>query len=92
MALLMVLTSQPLSIDENTLSQLKIFPNPTANNIQIFGLTNFAKIYVFSSDGRQLSTTTVSSEGKIDLNVASGIYFIKIVSENILVVKKLVVK
>ena len=84
--------SQPLSIDDNILWQLKIFPNPTASSIQILGLTNSAKIDVFSSEGRKLSTTAVSSEGKIDLYVASGIYFIKIVSENKSVVKKLVVK
>jgi len=84
--------SQPLSIADNTLLQLKIFPNPTTNSIQILGLINSAKIDVFSSEGRKLVTTTVSSEGKLDLNVASGIYFIKIVSENKSVVKKLVVK
>lgn len=84
--------SLPLSIDENTLTPLKIFPNPTENNIQILGLKNSAKIDVFSSLGRLLSTTTISSDGLLDLDVVSGIYFIKIVSENKSVVKKLIVK
>jgi hypothetical protein len=83
---------QQLSITDNTLSQIKIFPNPTANSIQISGLINSAKIDVFSSEGRKLLTTRVSSEGKLDLNMASGIYFIKINSENKSVVKKLLVK
>ena len=71
---------------------IKIFPNPTANSIQISGLINAAKIDVFSSEGRKLLTTTVSAEGKLDLNMASGIYFIKINTENKSVVKKLLVK
>ncbi|MDB9961059.1 endonuclease [Oceanihabitans sp.] len=83
---------QQLSITDNTLSQIKIFPNPTANSIQISGLINSAKIDVFSSEGRKLLTTRVSSEGKLDLNMANGIYFIKINSENKSVVKKLLVK
>ncbi|WP_353778510.1 endonuclease [Winogradskyella sp. 3972H.M.0a.05] len=83
---------QPLSITDNTLSQIKIFPNPATNSIQIFELKNFAEIEVFSSEGRKLSTTKVSSEGKLDLTVASGIYFIKITSENKSIVKKLLVK
>ena len=83
---------QELSITDNTLSQIKIFPNPTANSIQISGLINSAEIDVFSSEGRKLLTTRVSSEGNLDLNMASGIYFIKINSENKSVVKKLLVK
>lgn len=84
--------NESLSIEDHTLSQLKIFPNPTTNSIQILGLQNAAKIELFTSEGRKLSTTTIAAEGKLDVNVSSGIYFIKIISENKSVVKKLLVK
>ncbi|CAL2106258.1 Endonuclease I [Tenacibaculum sp. 190524A02b] len=82
---------QPLSIVEDNLPQISIFPNPTRNSIQIYGLKDVAKIEVFSLGGKKLYKT-VKANGKLNLNLASGIYVIKIKSENKSIVKKLVVK
>ena len=81
-----------LSIDDNTLAQLKIFPNPATNSIQIYGLKETANIEVYSSEGRIVSTTTINTDSKLELNVTSGMYFIKIITENKSVVKKLLIK
>lgn len=81
-----------LSIDDNTLTQLKIFPNPATNSIQIYGLKQTANIEVYSSEGRIVSTATINTDSKLDLNVTSGMYFVKIITENKSVVKKLLIK
>ncbi|WP_412986398.1 endonuclease [Pontimicrobium sp. IMCC45349] len=81
-----------LSINDNTLAQLKIFPNPATNSIQIYGLKQTANIEVYSSEGRMVSTATINTDSKLDLNITSGMYFVKIITENKSVVKKLLIK
>lgn len=82
---------QSLNITENNLSKIKILPNPTENGVQIYGLKGTAKIEVFSMGGKELYTT-VNAMGKLNLNLASGIYVIKIKSENQSIAKKLIIK
>jgi hypothetical protein len=84
--------SQPLSVSEFDEPNIQIFPNPSTNRIFIKGIKEQSTIEVFSVDGRQLSTSILRRNTFLDLNVSSGIYFVKITSEGKSIVKKIVVK
>jgi hypothetical protein len=84
--------NQTLSNPDHLLSTLKLFPNPATNSIQIYGLKQKANIEIYSSEGRIISEATINTNKQLDLNVTSGMYFVKIITENKSVVKKLLVK
>jgi hypothetical protein len=81
---------QSLSIDDNTELNAAIYPNPTTGRVYISGLDTMANIEVFSVDGKLLKTYR-SVEDYIDLDLASGLYHIKLVSDNRSLVKKIIV-
>jgi len=84
--------SQPLGISDTTIFNIKIFPNPTTNSIYIKGIKVQSTVEVFSLEGRQLSKTIINRNSILDLNVTSGVYFVKISSESKSIVKKIIVK
>jgi Endonuclease I/Secretion system C-terminal sorting domain len=84
--------SQPLSVSEFDELNIQIFPNPSTNRIFIKGIKGQLVFEVFSAEGRQLSTSILSNNSFIDLNVSSGVYFVKISSEGKSTVKKIIVK
>jgi len=84
--------SQPLSVAEFDELDIQIYPNPTSNRIYIKGITEETKLEVFSVEGRQLSKSIINSNSVLDLNVTSGVYFVRISSENKSIIKKLIVK
>lgn len=84
--------SQPLGIKDTTILDIKIYPNPTTNSIYIKGIKAQSIVEIFSVDGRRLSKSLISNNSILDLNVTSGVYFVKISSENKSIIKKLIVK
>lgn len=82
---------QPLSIDDVSTLEVSIYPNPTTNRIYFKGIQNTTKIDVFSLDGRQLSSYSISNDSYIDLNVISGMYLLNISSDNQTMTKKIIV-
>lgn len=84
--------SQPLGIKDTTILDIKIYPNPTTNSIYIKGIKAQSIVEIFSVDGRRLSKSLISNNSMLDLNVSSGVYFVKISSENKSIIKKLIVK
>lgn len=81
-----------LSMEDHNISELRIAPNPTSGSIQIFGLNDPVTIEVYASEGRKVLTTTINTDQQLDLDLTNGIYFIKLISENKSIVKKLIVK
>lgn len=84
--------SQPLSVSNFDTSEIKIYPNPTNNRIYIKGLQNEALVDLFSIEGRQVSSYQLNDNDYLDLNVASGIYVLKITSEEKSIIKKIIVE
>ncbi len=90
-------TGQPWS---NTLSvskteeilQVKMHPNPATNFIAIDGLINQANIEIFNTIGEKVYNNIYNLYEKLNFNLVSGIYLVKIFSEDKLVVKKLIVE
>ena len=84
--------SQSLSVKDSNMMDVQLYPNPTHNRIFINGLKEPSTFEVFSAEGRQLSISTLSNNSFLDLNVSSGVYFVKISSEGKSTVKKIIVK
>jgi hypothetical protein len=71
--------------------QVSIYPNPTSNRIYFKGIQNATKIDLFSVDGRQLASYSISNDSFVDLNVSSGMYLLNISSDNQTMTKKIIV-
>ena len=81
---------QSLSITDNTELNVAVFPNPTTGRIYFSGLNSKADVEVYSIEGKLLAQYQ-SVEDSIDLDVTSGIYLIKLTSDNRSVIKKVIV-
>jgi hypothetical protein len=76
-----------------------IYPNPTssATTISVVGINGQVKIAVVDINGREVASEVVNCSGNcaktIDIeNLAQGTYFVRIIGENVSMVKKLIVR
>jgi len=86
----------PVVTDENTITDLKIFPNPAPGrqfNITVPGLENneLATVTIHDLTGKLVMITKVSGSGKVEHSLTAGIYFVTIQTKKIRVTKKLVI-
>lgn len=80
---------QSLSIDDNERSKISVYPNPTNGRLYISGLHNVDRVEVFSVEGKRLMYfNTVTNY--IDIDIASGLYLVKLISNNHSVIKKVI--
>jgi len=83
-----------LSIQDSKIDQLKIYPNPAKNNIQIQNFNfNSGEIRIFNVLGKQVIYQTKNLNKTIDISsLKSGIYIVKISSEGKSKTQKLVIE
>ena len=81
-----------LHTDDLAALQVLIYPNPTYSRINIVGIEGENNIDIFSVTGQRLATHNGIGETSLDLNLAAGIYFIKINSEDKSIIKKIILK
>lgn len=74
--------NQNLSTDTFETSSIKVFPNPITDKLYVSGKEPNYNISVFSSEGRLVLKQQVANNNYIDLKVASGLYLVKIETEN----------
>ena len=94
-----IIVMQPWSISENETYNVVVYPNPTSGVLNLIqerienGLT-IENVEVFDIYGKKISShhqIILSSNPQIDLsNLNSGIYFIKMITEQGAIVKKVV--
>ena len=84
--------SQSLGVNEINTLDVKVYPNPTTKKIFIKGILNEAEVQIFSVDGRQVLKKKALGDSDIDLNISSGMYLLKITSENRATIKKIIVE
>ncbi|MFT4697208.1 MAG: chitodextrinase [Flavobacteriaceae bacterium] len=82
------------SFTENAEKNINVYPNPTKSTLSIDMLddTNYDSIVIFSTTG-QIVKTISSRDSKITVDVsnyASGLYFIRFVSDKLAVTKRFV--
>ncbi|NLN74607.1 MAG: T9SS type A sorting domain-containing protein [Bacteroidales bacterium] len=88
------LTVQSTSIEETSLEQFNVYPNPASDVVQISSPVNFQTLRVFDMTGREIYTEIVNANNT-SLNVSNlnkGIYLITLEGENSKVTKKLSVR
>ena len=86
------ITVATTSINEPSIENVSLYPNPASYNVNIQGLKKIDKMEITSVTGRQMK---VSMPIENEINVVdypSGIYFIKIYSEGKILNKKLIKK
>ncbi len=74
--------NQNLSTDTFETSSIKLFPNPITDKLYVSGKDHNYNISVFSSEGRLVLKQKVANNNYIDLKVASGLYLVKIETDN----------
>lgn len=80
---------QSLSIDDNERFKISVYPNPTNGRLYISGLHNVDRVEVFSVEGKRLMYfNTITNY--IDIDIASGLYLVKLISNNHSVIKKVI--
>jgi endonuclease I len=84
--------AQPLSNEEFTTEQIKIYPNPTKNQITIAGIEQEATFELFALDGRKLLLRQFSGTETIPIKVQTGIYLAKITSNGKTMTRKIIVE
>lgn len=80
-----------LSTDNFDDLNVSIYPNPAQNQITISGLNQESTFEIFDLSGMKLMTATFNGTTQLDMNLASGIYLAKILSENKTIIKKLII-
>ena len=84
--------NQNLSTDTFETSSIKIYPNPATDKLYVSGKATSYNVTVFSSEGRLVLKQQVANNNYIDLKVASGLYLVKIETDNNqILVKKIIV-
>jgi hypothetical protein len=76
----------PLKLNSLSKHQYSVFPNPTAGELTVTGLTEQTSFTVFDNIGKIIASGNISpAEPNIDLSkVAPGIYFIHFLNKNML--------
>ncbi|WP_299336087.1 endonuclease [uncultured Psychroserpens sp.] len=82
---------QPLSISEVNTSKILVFPNPTNGRVSFKGLDRETKIDIYSADGRRVKSIAIETDFSIDLDLDSGLYFIRMLSGDKKTIRKLIV-
>ncbi|WP_335974573.1 endonuclease [Gaetbulibacter jejuensis] len=85
--------NQELGIDDVDVAQIKVYPNPTSRGVHISGINNPASVEVFAVDGRKVYTENISGGNSyLNINFSPGMYLLNIVSEELTIVKKIIVE
>jgi hypothetical protein len=81
--------SRTLSTEDNELTNLKIFPNPTSNFIQIEGVDALKNIEIYSLEGKKvMNAATINAQVDVS-SLQTGMYFLKVIdAQNRSVMKK----
>jgi hypothetical protein len=76
-----------------TVEELKVgvFPNPARDFVSTYGIMEDTAIEIYDMTGAKVFTTITNQDIRIPLQFASGIYMMKLSSDNKMVTKKIVV-
>ena len=83
---------QELSTAENELTEIKIFPNPTAAELNIVGVNGDYQIEIFSILGNKVYSKKATGNITINPELSSGVYLVKINNTASSKVQKVIVR
>lgn len=82
----------PLSISENSFTDVKVYPIPAKDEINISGIDQEAKVTIYSLAGVQVHQSAIDGFTQLRLNLAAGMYLMNIESDNQKLTKKIIIK
>lgn len=81
---------QPLSLDENELQNVSLYPNPTSGRLYI-NSANAVNVEVYSVEGKRLRQYN-AVDRYVDLDLASGLYLVKLTNSKGFLTKKIIIE
>ncbi|MHA7058947.1 endonuclease [Aquimarina sp. M1] len=84
--------SNTLSIDENEKAEVLLYPNPAHDHIVVSAKGRQGDLEIFDMLGNLLMTHSFNETTRINLNLSSGLYMMKINSKNTDTIKRIVIK
>ena len=81
-----------LNVEEDTFVNIRVYPNPVTDKVFISNLKGVATAELYDLGGRLISRQEVYNNKPIDLNAQSGVYYLRVISEGVSEVKKLIIK
>ncbi len=81
---------QPLNIDETELQGVSIYPNPTSGRLYI-NTTNAVNVDVYSVEGKRLRQYSIV-DSYVDIDLASGLYLVKLTNSEGTLTKKIIIE
>ena len=83
------------SVEEHEAPQVALYPNPAKESVRITAEKNLRNVSVYNMLGQQIEALNLNGENRTILNTssyASGVYLVKIMTENGIVTQRLVVQ
>ena len=81
---------QPLSLGENELQNVSLYPNPTSGRLYINAI-NAVNVEVYSVEGKRLRQFN-AVDRYVDLDLASGLYLVKLTNSKGFLTKKIIIE
>ncbi len=87
--------SNPLSVDEEVLTSIKIYPNPTSNYLKIESKTNITSLSFYNIRGQKIKEFPVENTNINTININNfdtGFYYLEIITEMNKYTKKIIIR
>jgi len=94
---LSIVEGQVLNIDEFSILDIQLYPNPVNDKLQVKinnGLSDYINIELYTNLGKKIFSNIFNSNSiELDVtNLSSGIYFLRFIGDEEIVAKKIIVK
>jgi len=81
------------SLEDHSLSNLAVYPNPNTGLFTVTGINEPVVIHVLNTSGQMIESLTTNQSIEINLsNLAKGIYYLKVISEQDVRIEKIIIK
>ncbi|MDE0599845.1 MAG: endonuclease, partial [Dokdonia donghaensis] len=84
--------TNPLGVEDNKLSDMTIYPNPSSGAITITAPQETGKVFLFDTLGREVYKDNFQSGSPIIHNLPSGVYIVKVMTSATATTRKLIVR
>lgn len=81
-----------LSTAEIDVNSIVVYPNPAKDSFMISNISETSRVEVFNGIGMNILDVNISTNTSIDCNWETGVYFIKITSDNTYYIKRIVIQ
>ena len=88
-----IIVSLTVGLDENEVSDLNLYPNPTNGTFTMSSSFNIQRIQVYDQTGREINSNLTYSNGNVIVSeLTSGVYFIEVLINENKITRKVIVR